>query len=126
MPLRIAASPKCHFDAIAGARTMCVFDWIAMSRSLDCDGFEMYEGVFTPLDPGYLDSVGDATRATGRAVPSWRHSAPPTTPRSPPLTRRCTTTLQIDVFLRAVWSGRQPLGTGEDGRAVVELFTAIQ
>jgi UDP-N-acetyl-2-amino-2-deoxyglucuronate dehydrogenase len=33
--------------------------------------------------------------------------------------------LQIRDFLRAVREGRPPLVTGEDGRAVVELFTAI-
>jgi UDP-N-acetyl-2-amino-2-deoxyglucuronate dehydrogenase len=33
--------------------------------------------------------------------------------------------LQIQDFLRVVREGRSPLVTGEDGRAVVELFTAI-
>jgi predicted dehydrogenase len=33
--------------------------------------------------------------------------------------------LQIQDFLRAIQEGRPPLVTGEDGRAVVELFTAI-
>jgi predicted dehydrogenase len=33
--------------------------------------------------------------------------------------------LQIRDFLRGVREGRPPLVTGEDGRAVVELFTAI-
>jgi len=33
--------------------------------------------------------------------------------------------LQIQDFLRAVLDGRPPLVTGEDGRAVVEMFTAI-
>src|SRR5437016_5087647 len=69
MPLRISAFPKCYLDAIAGARTMSVFDWIEQARALDCDGLEMYEGFFTALDPGYLDSVADAIRATGRAMP---------------------------------------------------------
>jgi sugar phosphate isomerase/epimerase len=69
MPLRISAFPKCYLDAIAGARTMSVFDWIEQARALDCDGLEMYEGFFTSLDPGYLDTVGDAIRATGRAMP---------------------------------------------------------
>ncbi|HJZ59577.1 MAG TPA: Gfo/Idh/MocA family oxidoreductase, partial [Gemmataceae bacterium] len=34
-------------------------------------------------------------------------------------------TLQIRDFCRAVREGRPPLVTGEDGRAVVELFSAI-
>jgi sugar phosphate isomerase/epimerase len=69
MPLRISAFPKCYLDTIAGARTMSVFDWIEQARALDCDGLEMYEGFLTSLEPGYLDSVADAIRATGRAMP---------------------------------------------------------
>ncbi len=69
MPLRISAFPKCYLDAIAGERTMSVFDWIEQSRILDCDGLEMYEGFFTSLEPGYLDSIRDAIHATGRAMP---------------------------------------------------------
>ena len=63
MPVRISAFPKCYLDDIAGRRTMTVFDWIQMARSLDADGLEMYEGFFTSLDPVYLDTVGDAIRA---------------------------------------------------------------
>jgi predicted dehydrogenase len=33
--------------------------------------------------------------------------------------------LQIQDFLQAVLGGRPPLVTGEDGRAVVEMFTAV-
>lgn len=69
MPPRVSAFPKCYLDRIAGAHTMTVFDWIEESRGLDCDGLEMYEGFFTSLEPGYLDSVSDAIRATGRAMP---------------------------------------------------------
>ncbi len=69
MPLRISAFPKCYLDRIAGARTMTVFEWITMARALDCDGLEMYEGFFTSLEPGYLDSVGDAICNTGRQMP---------------------------------------------------------
>jgi sugar phosphate isomerase/epimerase len=48
---------------------MSVFDWIEQSRTLDCDGLEMYEGFFTSLEPGYLDSIRDAIHATGREMP---------------------------------------------------------
>jgi sugar phosphate isomerase/epimerase len=48
---------------------MTVFEWIEQARALDCDGLEMYEGFFTSLDPGYLDSVADAIRAIGRSMP---------------------------------------------------------
>jgi len=69
MPLRIAAFPKCYIDQIAGDRTMSVFDWIAMARSLDADGLEMYDGFFTSLEPDYLDQVGEAVAGAGFAMP---------------------------------------------------------
>jgi sugar phosphate isomerase/epimerase len=69
VPLRISAFPKCYLDEIAGARSMSVFDWVAMAKSLDADGLEMYDGFFTSLDDDYIDSVGDAIRAAGFAMP---------------------------------------------------------
>lgn len=69
MPLRISAFPKCYLDKIAGERSMSVFEWIEMAKSLDADGLEMYEGFFTSLDPGYLNSVGDAIHSAGFAMP---------------------------------------------------------
>jgi sugar phosphate isomerase/epimerase len=69
MPLKLSAFPKCYLDTIAGARTMSVFDWIGMAKQLDADGLEMYDGFFTSLEPGYLDSVGDAIRAAGFEMP---------------------------------------------------------
>jgi len=69
MPLKTSAFPKCYIDQIAGARTMSVFDWIDMARSLDADGLEMYDGFFTSLDSGYLDRVAATIRAAGFAMP---------------------------------------------------------
>jgi sugar phosphate isomerase/epimerase len=69
MPVKIAAFPKCYIDQIAGDRTMSVFDWIAMARSLDADGLEMYDGFFDSLEPDYLDRVGEAIHAAGFAMP---------------------------------------------------------
>src|SRR4051794_14593823 len=69
MPLKLSAFPKCYLETIARERTMTVFDWIEMAKALDADGLEMYEGFFTSLDPGYLDTVGDAIRAAGFAMP---------------------------------------------------------
>src|SRR4051812_47933631 len=69
MPLKLSAFPKCYLDRIAGDRSMSVFDWIAMAKQLDADGLEMYEGFFTSLDPGYLDTVGDALSSAGFAMP---------------------------------------------------------
>src|SRR4051795_12141504 len=48
---------------------MSVFDWIAMARSLDADGLEMYDGFFTSLDDSYIDRVGEAIRRAGFAMP---------------------------------------------------------
>jgi sugar phosphate isomerase/epimerase len=69
MPLKLSAFPKCYLDRIAGDRSMSVFDWIDMARQLDADGLEMYDGFFTSLDPGYLDSVAEAIHAAGFAMP---------------------------------------------------------
>jgi sugar phosphate isomerase/epimerase len=69
MPLKISAFPKCYIDQIAGNRSMSVFDWIGMARSLDADGLEMYDGFFTSLDNDYLDRVGDAIHSAGFAMP---------------------------------------------------------
>jgi sugar phosphate isomerase/epimerase len=69
MKPRISAFPKCYLDQIAGSRSMSVFDWIQMARSLDADGLEMYEGFFTSLEDTYVDSVGEAIQTAGFAMP---------------------------------------------------------
>lgn len=69
MAPRISAFPKCYLEEIAGTRSMTVFDWIAMARSLDADGLEMYEGFFTSLEPSYLDRVGEAISNAGFQMP---------------------------------------------------------
>jgi sugar phosphate isomerase/epimerase len=69
MAVRLSAFPKCYLDDIAGRRTMTVFEWIEMARQLDADGLEMYEGFFTSLDAAYLDTVGEAIRGAGFAMP---------------------------------------------------------
>jgi sugar phosphate isomerase/epimerase len=66
---RLSAFPKCYLEEIAGQRTMTVFDWIGMARQLDADGLEMYEGFFTSLEPGYLDSVREAIHGAGFEMP---------------------------------------------------------
>ena len=66
---RIAAFPKCYLEQIAGDRSMSVFEWIEMAKSLDADGLEMYEGFFISLDTTYLDTVGEAIAEAGFAMP---------------------------------------------------------
>ncbi|APW61960.1 sugar phosphate isomerase/epimerase family protein [Paludisphaera borealis] len=69
MSLKLAAFPKCYIDQIAGDRSMSVFDWIEMAKSLDADGLEMYDGFFTSLDDSYIDRVGEAIAGAGFAMP---------------------------------------------------------
>jgi sugar phosphate isomerase/epimerase len=69
MALKLSAFPKCYIDHIAGDRSMSVFEWIEMARSLDADGLEMYDGFFTSLDNAYLDRLGEAIHAAGFAMP---------------------------------------------------------
>jgi sugar phosphate isomerase/epimerase len=69
VPLKISAFPKCYIDQIAGDRSMSVFDWVAMARSLDADGLEMFDAFFEGLDDAYIDRVGDAIQEAGFAMP---------------------------------------------------------
>jgi sugar phosphate isomerase/epimerase len=69
MSLRISAFPKCFIEQIAGERSMSVFEWIEMAKSLDADGLELLDGFLTSLEPGYLDSVRDAIHAAGFVMP---------------------------------------------------------
>jgi sugar phosphate isomerase/epimerase len=66
---QLSAFPKCYLDAIAGERSMSVFDWPEMARPLPAAGLEMHEGFFTSLEPDYLDRVGDAISSVGFAMP---------------------------------------------------------
>jgi sugar phosphate isomerase/epimerase len=69
MKPKIAAFPKCYLDQIAGSRSMSVFQWIEMAKNLDADGLEMYEGFFTSLGQGYIESVGQAICSAGFMMP---------------------------------------------------------
>jgi sugar phosphate isomerase/epimerase len=66
---RISAFPKCYLDEISQARSMSVFDWIEMAKSLDADGLEMYEGFFINLEDSYIDEVGAEIHAAGFEMP---------------------------------------------------------
>src|SRR5688500_7811710 len=69
MSVHLSAFPKCYLDEIAGSRTMSVFEWIEMAKTLDADGLEMYEGFFTSLDRDYLGSIGEAAASAGFELP---------------------------------------------------------
>jgi sugar phosphate isomerase/epimerase len=57
---KIAAFPKCYIDDISIKRTMSVFDWIEMAKTLPAEGLELYEGFLWQRDDAYLDAVGEA------------------------------------------------------------------
>ena len=84
--MKIAAFPKCYLDDIAGDRTMTVFEWIEMAKSLPAEGLEMYEGFFTSLDDAYILQVRDAITEAGFAMPmlccspNFTHPDPDRTP----------------------------------------------
>lgn len=70
LTMKISAFPKCYLDDIAGTRTMTVFEWIDMAKSLiNADGLEMYEGFFTSLEDDYIHQVGDAIHTAGFEMP---------------------------------------------------------
>ena len=67
--MKIAAFPKCYIDDIAVNKTMTLFDWIEMAKTLPADGLELYEGFLESHDAGYLDKVSDAIRNAGFEMP---------------------------------------------------------
>ena len=66
--MKISAFPKCYLEEISDGG-MTVFDWIAMAKSLNADGLEMYEGFFTSLEDSYILQVRDAIAEAGFAMP---------------------------------------------------------
>jgi sugar phosphate isomerase/epimerase len=67
--MKIAAFPKCYIDDIAVHKTMTLFDWIEMAKTLPADGLELYEGFLASHDDAYLDQVSDAIRSAGFEMP---------------------------------------------------------
>ena len=67
--MNLAAYPKAFEQQIAGDRSLSLFRWIEMARSLDADGLELYDGFLESFDSAYLDSVGDALGRAGFAMP---------------------------------------------------------
>lgn len=67
--MKIAAFPKCYIDDIAVHKTMTLFDWIEMAKTLPADGLELYEGFLASHDVAYLDKVGDAIGSAGFEMP---------------------------------------------------------
>lgn len=67
--MKIAAFPKCYIDDIAVKKTMTLFDWIDLARSLPAEGLELYEGFLASHDDAYLNQVSDAIHNAGYEMP---------------------------------------------------------
>jgi sugar phosphate isomerase/epimerase len=67
--VRISVFPKAFIKPIAIDRTMTVFDWIELARSLPADGLELHSGFFWDTTDGGVDRVGDAVQTAGFQMP---------------------------------------------------------
>ncbi len=57
---KISAFPKCYLEQISQKKSMSVFDWIEMAKSLPADGLEMYEGFLWETTDNYLAELRGA------------------------------------------------------------------
>lgn len=79
---KISAFPKCYLEEISQKKTMSVFDWIEMAKSLPADGLEMYEGFLWETTDNYLAELRDALTDANFEMPmlccspDFTHPAP--------------------------------------------------
>jgi sugar phosphate isomerase/epimerase len=85
--IKIAAFPKCYLDEISVQKSMTVFEWIEMAKTLGAEGLEMYVGFFPTLDNAFVDAVGEAISKAGFAMPMMCCS-PDFTHRDPAVRQR--------------------------------------
>ncbi|MGO4192720.1 sugar phosphate isomerase/epimerase family protein [Arthrobacter sp. YAF17] len=67
--MRISVFPKGELDALVKHKSMTVFQWIALARTLPVEGLELYSLFFEDEDDGFTASVGDALADAGFAMP---------------------------------------------------------
>jgi sugar phosphate isomerase/epimerase len=65
--IKISAFPKCWVEAITNG-TMDLFEWIAISMQLECDGLELYFGFLHSTDEAYIDTVRNAVESAGMNI----------------------------------------------------------
>jgi sugar phosphate isomerase/epimerase len=58
--MRIAVFPKGELDALVKHRTLSLFEWIGMARSLPIEGLELYSRFFLDQPADFVRRVGDA------------------------------------------------------------------
>jgi sugar phosphate isomerase/epimerase len=66
---KISAFPKCYLEEISQKKSMSVFDWIEMAKSLPADGLEMYEGFLWETTDNYLAELRGALTDANFAMP---------------------------------------------------------
>jgi sugar phosphate isomerase/epimerase len=134
MKIHLAAFPKCFMDDLCVKRSMTIFDWIVMARTLDVEGIELYNGFLTSFDEDYLQGVRGALETAGLEAPMFCYSPNFTEPD--PLRRAKEVEaeekiMQIAAFLGArtcrVLSGqRYPEVSRQDGvHWVVEAIRSL-
>jgi len=74
MKVHLAAFPKCFMDELCIKRSMTIFEWIDMARTLDIEGIELYNGFLESFDIGYLQRVRDAIEGAGLKAPMFCYS----------------------------------------------------
>lgn len=67
--MRISVFPKGELDALVVDRTMTVFDWIDLAKSLPIEGLELYSGMFWETGRDYLDAIGEALAKANFQMP---------------------------------------------------------
>jgi sugar phosphate isomerase/epimerase len=67
--MRISVFPKGELDAMVVDRTLSIFQWIDMARTLPIEGLELYSRMFWDTSDGFVNSVGDALDAAGFEMP---------------------------------------------------------
>ena len=72
--MKLSAYPKAFEQQIVLLRTMSLFDWIDMAKSLDADGLELYAGFLESHDDDYLDQVSEALQNAGFEMPMMCYS----------------------------------------------------
>jgi len=134
MEIHLAVFPKCFMDELCVKRTMSIFDWIKMARTLDVEGLEFYNGFFESFDIGYLQKVRDALDSEGLAMPMFCYSPDFTNPD--PSKRKMEIEAEIKIMHVASFFGartcrvlsgqRYPSVSRQDGiRWVVEAICSL-
>jgi len=69
----IAAFPKCWLDEISDGR-MDLFDWIAVSAELECEGLELYAPFLKSHTSAYLATIRRSIEGLGMRMPMMCYS----------------------------------------------------